>query len=136
MITADAVTVPYTISGGDSSPASEADFDGNAFPSGSFTFNGYDALSDEVSIMIENDGASEETETFKISVTGGTSTPKEVAIIDDDDSPGMPQPVPPVVVGFDSVTYTCERGLWYGRTYGIGTEWRANGDNNAELRGV
>ena len=79
------VTVPYTISGGDSSPASEADFPGNAFPSGSFTFSGYDALSDEVSIMIEDDGASEDTETFKISVTGGTSTPKEVAIIDNDD---------------------------------------------------
>ena len=99
-ITADAM-VPYTVSGGDSSPASEADFDGNAFPSGSFTFTGYDALSDEVSIMIENDGVSEVTETFKISVTGGTSTPKEVAIIDDD-PPGMP----PVVVGFDPVTYT------------------------------
>ena len=104
LITADAM-VPYTVSGGDSSPASEADFDGNAFPSGSFTFSGYDALSDEVSIMIENDGASEFTETFKISVTGGTSTPKKVAIIDDD-PPGMPQPVPPVVVGFDSATYS------------------------------
>ena len=89
----DTVTVSYTVSGGDSSPASEADFAGNAFPSGSFTFSGYDALSDEVSIMIENDGVSEVTETFKISVTGGTSTPKEVAIIDDD-PPGMPQPVP------------------------------------------
>ena len=86
-------------------PRHEADFDGNAFPNGSFTFSGYDALSDEVSIMIENDGASEDTETFKIRVTGGTSTPKEVAIIDDDDSPGMPQPVPPVVVGFDARTY-------------------------------
>ena len=95
MITADAM-VPYTVSGGDSSPASEADFDGSAFPSGSFTFTGYDALSDEVSIMIENDGASEFTETFKISVTGGTSTPKEVAIIDDD-PPGMPAPSLPTI---------------------------------------
>ena len=87
-ITADA-TVTYTVSGGDSSPASEADFPGSAFPMGEFTFSGYDALSDEVSIMIENDGVSEITETFKISVAGGTSTPKEVAIIDDDQS-GMP----------------------------------------------
>ena len=98
------VTVPYTVSGTGSSEASPADFAGNDFPSGSFTFSGYDALSDEVSIMIENDGASEFTETFKISVTGGTSTPKEVAIIDDD-PPGMPQPVLPVVVGFDARTY-------------------------------
>ena len=101
----ETVTVSYEVSDTGSSPASEADFDGNAFPNGSFTFSGYDALSDEVSIMIENDGASEDTETFKIRVTGGTSTPKEVAIIDDDDSPGMPQPVPPVVVGFDARTY-------------------------------
>ena len=91
MITADAM-VPYTVSGGDSSPASAADFVGNVFPSGSFTFSGYDALSDEVSIMIKNDGFSGDTETFKISVTGGTpTTTKEVAIIDDD-PPGMPVP--------------------------------------------
>ena len=107
------VTVPYEVSGGDSSPASEDDFDGSAFPSGIFTFSGYDALSDEVSIMIENDGVSEVTETFKISVTGVTSTPKEVAIIDDDQS-GMP-PVVVVMPEVEVVTATVSLSAtsWY-----------------------
>ena len=82
-ITADAM-VAYTVSGGD---VSTADFAGNAFPSGNFTFNGYDALSDEVTFTIENDGDSEGAETFQISVNGGTTTTtksKEVTINDDD----------------------------------------------------
>ena len=105
-ITADA-TVDYKVSGGDSSPVREADFAGNAFPRGSFTFNGYDALSDEVSILIENDGFSEETETFQISVNGGSlTTNKEVAIIDDDPL-GMPEPV---VIGFRPEVYEVDEG--------------------------
>ena len=76
--------VAYTVSGGD---VSTADFAGNAFPSGNFTFTGYDALSDEVTFTIENDGDSEGAETFQISVNGGTTTTtksKEVRINDDD----------------------------------------------------
>ena len=82
-ITADAM-VAYTVSGGN---VSTADFAGNAFPSGNFTFSGYDALSDEITFTIENDGDSEGAETFQISVNGGTTTTtksKEVTINDDD----------------------------------------------------
>ena len=76
--------VAYTVSGGD---VSTADFAGNAFPSGNFTFTGYDALSDEITFTIENDDDSEGAETFQISVNGGTTTTtksKEVTINDDD----------------------------------------------------
>ena len=43
------------------------------FRDGNFTFTGYDALSDEVTFTIENDGDSEGAETFQISVNGGTT---------------------------------------------------------------
>ena len=111
-ITADA-TVAYIVSGGDSSPASDADFTGDAFPSGNFTFSGYDALSDEVTFTIEDDMLFEGDETFKISVTSGTSTPKEVMIIDDDLS-GMP-PVVIVMPELDVVTVTVSFSAtsWY-----------------------
>ena len=43
---------------------------------------------------------------FQISVSSGTTLTSTVVTIIDDDPPGMPQPVPPVVVGFDSATYS------------------------------
>ena len=101
----DTVTVSYTVNGGDSSPASEADFAGNAFPMGEFTFGSYDASSNEVTFTIEDDMLFEGDETFKISVSSGTTLTSTVVAIIDDDPPGMPQPVPPVVVGFDARTY-------------------------------
>ena len=85
-ITADTM-VAYTVSGGSGRAAEAADFAGNTFTDGNFTFTGYDALSDEVTFTIENDGDSEGDETFQISVNGGTTTTtksKEVTIDDDD----------------------------------------------------
>ena len=85
-ITADA-TVAYTVSGGSGRAAEAADFAGNTFTDGNFVFTGYDALSDEITFTIENDGDSEGAETFQISVNGGTPTTtksKEVTINDDD----------------------------------------------------
>ena len=85
-ITADTM-VAYTVSGGSGRAAEAADFAGNTFTDGNFVFTGYDALSDEITFTIENDGDSEGAETFQISVNGGTPTTtksKEVTIDDDD----------------------------------------------------
>ena len=85
-ITADAM-VAYTVSGGSGRAAEAADFAGNTFTDGNFVFTGYDALSDEITFTIENDGDSEGAETFQISVNGGTPSTtksKEVTIDDDD----------------------------------------------------
>ena len=89
--------VSYTVSGSGSSNAADGDdFVGGSLPTGSFTFSGYDALSDEVSIAIENDMILENDETFQISVDGGTVTttkPKEVTIKDDDKASATVQPL-------------------------------------------
>ena len=81
-------TVPYTVSGTGSSAASAADFAGNVFPTGSFTFNGYDALSDYVTFTIEDDSDSEGDETFQINVD---DAPNHI-------NPDAPTPTAPKVV--------------------------------------
>ena len=107
----DTVTVSYTVNGGDSSPASGADFAGNAFPMGEFTFGSYDASSNEVTFTIEDDMLFEGDETFKISVSSGTTLTSTVVTIIDDDPSGMPPVVPEVEVV--TATVSLSATSWY-----------------------
>ena len=96
LITPDA-TVSYTVSdAATGNDVDAADF-GGAFPTGSFTFSGDDALSDEISIATGDDQTLENDETFQISAGGAT---KDVTINDND----------AVKIGFDPVMYTVDEG--------------------------
>ena len=78
LITPDA-TVSYTVSdAATGNDVDAADF-GGTFPTGSFTFSGDDALSDEISIATGDDQTLENDETFQISAGGAT---KDVTITD------------------------------------------------------
>ena len=96
LITPDA-TVSYTVSdAATGNDVDAADF-GGTFPTGSFTFSGDDALSDEISIATGDDQTLENDETFQISAGGAT---KDVTINDND----------AVKIGFDPVMYTVDEG--------------------------